>query len=66
MVHFEGSIPILAVRDLAASVRYYVDVLGFKMDWQELGAIAAVSRDRCEVFLVEGDRGIRGHGCGSG
>lgn len=55
---FEGSQPILPVADLEASVAYYVDVLGFKFDFQE--AIAAVSRDRCNLFLVQGDQGNPG------
>jgi hypothetical protein len=29
-VLFEGSTPILRVEDMGASVRYYVDVLGFR------------------------------------
>jgi catechol 2,3-dioxygenase-like lactoylglutathione lyase family enzyme len=32
-VAVECIIPILSVKDLAASVRYYVDVLGFSLDW---------------------------------
>ena len=30
----EAIIPILNVRNLAASIGYYVDTLGFKLDWQ--------------------------------
>ena len=47
--------PIFRVRDLAASLRYYVDVLGFKEDWRTPG-IASVTRDRCCIFLCEGDQ----------
>lgn len=55
---FEGSQPILRVSDLEASVRYYVEVLGFRIDFHE--SIASVSRGRCALFLVQGDQGNRG------
>jgi catechol 2,3-dioxygenase-like lactoylglutathione lyase family enzyme len=55
---FEGVQPIIRVGDLKASVDYYVKILGFKVDFQE--AIASVSRDRCALFLVQGDQGHPG------
>jgi catechol 2,3-dioxygenase-like lactoylglutathione lyase family enzyme len=48
------------VQDLAASLDYYVNVLGFRVDWQEPGIIASVSRGRCGIFLCEGDQGHPG------
>jgi catechol 2,3-dioxygenase-like lactoylglutathione lyase family enzyme len=54
---FEGVTPILPVKNLKASLRYYVGKLGFKIDWQQKGAFASVSRDRCGLFLCEGDQG---------
>jgi catechol 2,3-dioxygenase-like lactoylglutathione lyase family enzyme len=59
-VTFEGVIPILRVRDLAASLDHYVRVLGFRIDWHEPGVIASVSRGRCKVFLCQGDQGHPG------
>jgi catechol 2,3-dioxygenase-like lactoylglutathione lyase family enzyme len=59
-VTFEGVTPIFRVRDVNASVRYYADVLAFKVDWQSPAAVASVSRDRCRIFLVEGDQGNPG------
>ena len=56
----EGVTPILRVESLAASIDYYVKVLGFKVDWGEDGIIASVSRDRCSIFLCEGDQGNPG------
>ena len=56
---FEGATPILRVRDVAASVGHYVDVLGFKVDWQTEW-LAAVSRGRCGIFLSQGDQGHPG------
>jgi len=55
---FERAQPILRVTDLQTSVEYYVKVLGFKIDFQEI--IASVSRDRCGLFLVQGDQGNPG------
>lgn len=59
-ITFGGITPILPVRDLAASVDYYTRVLGFAVQWQYPGTIAAVSRGRCDVFLCEGDQGHPG------
>jgi catechol 2,3-dioxygenase-like lactoylglutathione lyase family enzyme len=59
-VEFEGVTPILRVKDLAASVAYYVGVLGFKLDWQDPGILGSVSRGRCTIFLCEGDQGLPG------
>ena len=57
---FEGVSPILRVESLPASIDYYVRVLGFKLDWESPGVIASVSRDRCGIFLCEGDQGNPG------
>jgi catechol 2,3-dioxygenase-like lactoylglutathione lyase family enzyme len=56
---FGGAAPIFRVAWLAASLEYYVTVLGFKIDWEESG-IASVSRDRCCLFLCQGDQGHPG------
>ncbi len=59
-IRFEGVTPIFRVRSLPASIDYYVRVLGFKVDWHHPGIIASVSRDRCGIFLCEGDQGNPG------
>jgi len=56
---FGGAAPIFRVARLAASLEYYVTVLGFKIDWEE-SSIASVSRDRCCLFLCQGDQGHAG------
>ena len=58
-VKFEGVTPVLRVANVSASVEYYVKVLGFKLDWGD-GGFASVSRDRCNIFLSEGDQGNPG------
>jgi len=50
-----GATPIFRVRSLRASLDYYVTVLGFTLEW-EAGGIASVARDRCRIFLSEGDQ----------
>lgn len=60
MTGFERVIPILRVDDLVRSVDYYVRVLGFTLDWQDPGVLASVSRDRCVLYLAEGDQGHPG------
>ena len=56
---FGGVNPIFRVNNVAASTGYYVNVLGFKVNFQTPG-FASVSRDRCNIFLVEGDQGHPG------
>jgi predicted enzyme related to lactoylglutathione lyase len=56
---FGGVSPILRVADLKKSLDYYINVLGFKVNW-EYPYIASVSRGRCCIFLSEGDQGNPG------
>jgi catechol 2,3-dioxygenase-like lactoylglutathione lyase family enzyme len=50
----------LRVEDLAQSVRYYVDVLGFRnADWGG-DDFTCVSRDGASIYLCEGDQGQPG------
>ena len=56
----ECVIPILRVARLDASVAYYVDRLGFRVDWQEPGVMASVSRDGRAIMLCEGAQGHPG------
>jgi len=55
-VGFEGQTPILRVKDMDASLSYYVQRLGFKVNWKS-PYFACVSRDRCSLFLSYGDQG---------
>jgi catechol 2,3-dioxygenase-like lactoylglutathione lyase family enzyme len=57
---FEHANPILNVADLARSVAYYVDVLGFtNADWGGTD-FTCVSRDGASIYLSEGDQGHPG------
>ena len=46
----ENTVPILRVDDLERSKRYYVDVLGFSLDW-EAPYMISVSRDGKALML---------------
>ena len=58
----ECIVPILRVRDLKDSLRYYVDVLGFQAEWggEEGSTIASVGRDGRSIMLCEGAQGQPG------
>lgn len=49
---FGAAAPILRVKDVPASLAYYVDGLGFTLDWDE-GGMVSVSRGRCTIFLTK-------------
>ena len=59
---FECIIPILNVNNLAASIRFYVDLLGFTIDWgdHDGSLMASVSRDGNSIMLCEGEQGQPG------
>jgi catechol 2,3-dioxygenase-like lactoylglutathione lyase family enzyme len=59
VTYFEGASPILRVANLKESLRYYVNVLGFKVNW-ETPMFASVGRGRCNLMLSEGDQGYPG------
>jgi catechol 2,3-dioxygenase-like lactoylglutathione lyase family enzyme len=53
--------PILYVRSLVASQRYYRDRLGFHLDWtDEPPDFAAVSRGDTQLFMCQGCQGHPG------
>ena len=51
----ECTIPILPVRDLQRSIRFYTETLGFTLEWggREGSIICSVARDRCSIMLVQ-------------
>mgnify|MGYP003336792395 CR=1 FL=1 len=53
----ERIVPLLHVRSVAASVAWYVGVLGFREHWHEPGVMASVVRDDGELMLSEGVQG---------
>ena len=61
-VKVECITPILRVNNLAASLRFYVDVLGFKVNWggEHESTFASVSRDGRSIMLAQGEQGHPG------
>lgn len=56
----ERADPILRVADMARSLRYYVEVLGFtNAEWGS-DDFTCVSRDAASIYLAEGDQGCAG------
>jgi len=56
-VRFEGSQPILRVENMQASLRFYVDQLGFKnVEWGT-DEFTSVSRDGAALYLCRGGQG---------
>ena len=61
MNEFEGAVPILNVKDLSASMDYYVNKLGFEKKWiAEASKFASIGRGKVTIFLCEGAQGHPG------
>ena len=59
MALIENVTPILRVENLEASRGYYIQMLGFSLDWDADGMIS-VSRDGKSIMLCEGEQGVAG------
>jgi predicted enzyme related to lactoylglutathione lyase len=59
-VHYERVDPILRVEDMAASLRFYVDVLGFDNAPWGNAEFTSVTRGRCALYLCQGGQGLGG------
>ena len=59
-IRFHPASPILRVHSLPSSIDYYVNVLGFGLDWLEPRVMASVSRGPANIMLCEGDQGHPG------
>jgi predicted lactoylglutathione lyase len=53
--HVECTIPVLPVANLARSIRFYTDRLGFKLDWRG-SVVCSVSRDGRPIMLRQKER----------
>lgn len=52
---FPAAVPEIPSADVDASAAYYVDTLGFTLDWgDDKGGIAGISRGNCRLFLTNG------------
>ena len=63
-IELGGVTPIVRVADLAASIEYYVNRLGFKVLWgypeEKHTYFASIARGKCNLFLCAGDQGHPG------
>lgn len=50
---FGSPMLVFRVKDVDASISYYVDVLGFKLQWRASDSFACVVRDKCSIFLTD-------------
>lgn len=59
---FESATPIFNVRNVPASIGYYVDKLGFTLewDWGDPPGFACVARDQVRIFLCQNGQGAPG------
>ena len=58
-LRFGGVTPVLRVRDVAVSRDYYVQALGFQVNFENEDFVS-VSRGSCGLFLCQGDQGHPG------
>jgi catechol 2,3-dioxygenase-like lactoylglutathione lyase family enzyme len=49
---FGGPVPVFRVKVVEASIAYFVNALGFKLQWQASEGFACVARDKCSLFLT--------------
>ena len=62
---FGSPLPVFRVKDVDASVAYYLDSLGFKLRWRAGDGFACVAREECSIFLPMTTRASRVCGYGS-
>ena len=48
-----GAVPEIPVSNVKTAAAYYVDVLGFHLDWgNDEGGIGGISQGDCRIFLT--------------
>jgi catechol 2,3-dioxygenase-like lactoylglutathione lyase family enzyme len=50
--NFGSPVPVLRVKDVDASIAYYVNALGFELRLRANEGFACVARDQCSIFLT--------------
>ena len=50
--NFGSATPVFRVRDVDASVTYYLSALGFELRWRAGAGFACVARENCSIFLT--------------
>jgi catechol 2,3-dioxygenase-like lactoylglutathione lyase family enzyme len=53
-VRFPAAVPEIPAADLGRAASYYVDTLGFTLDWEnDEDGIVGISRGDCRLFLTD-------------
>lgn len=55
VVHKWYARPVFFVADVEASLRFYLDLLGFTRKWQQ-GTVCQVDHGECEIILCQTDK----------
>lgn len=65
MSSVECTVPVLPVSDLAASVRFYTDTLGFSLDWGDVlnDSVCSVSQNGHPIMLVKAPAAVAANVC---
>jgi uncharacterized glyoxalase superfamily protein PhnB len=51
---FPAAVPEIPVSCIGKAVAYYVDILGFTLDWEDVqGGIAGISKGNCRLFVTD-------------
>ncbi len=49
---FGSPTPVFRVKDVDASIAYYLNALGFELRWRAGDSFACVVREKCSIFLT--------------
>ena len=53
LTHFPHAVPEIPVSNVDTAAEYYVNVLGFSVDWgNDEGGIGGISQGECRIFLT--------------
>ena len=53
MMMFPGAVPEIPATNVDTAAAYYVNTLGFTLDWgDDQGGIAGISRENCRLFIT--------------
>ncbi len=50
---FGSPLPVFRVKDVDASIAYYVNALAFELCWRANPGFACIARDKCSIFLTD-------------
>ena len=50
---FGAPVPVFRVKDVDASIAYYLNALGFELRWRANEGFACIAREECSIFLTD-------------